>query len=363
MLRSAHWLQLGILAAALAGAGCSGDDAAGPGTDGGGAGMDGSGGGGDGGGGGADSGGGGAMDGGGGGGGDSGGPIVEADGGTTIVEDGGATWVCHITTCAGHLLDCGNCIDDDGDGLVDSHDPECLGPCDNTETPGLLADVGGESGGPCGADCYFDFGNGSGGDDCIWDHRCDPLSIAPSYDPEGPGCAFDATRVGSRTCPDVQPSNCAPHCGPLTPNGCDCFGCCTFDALTGRSASEGGEYIWIGSVFEGTNTSSCTLADIADRTLCRPCTPVAECLNTCGPCELCIGRTMLPPECTTSRPDGGIPDGDGGLLPYDGGPSPWDGGTPPPRCDPGITPCGLPGDAPCPASYYCVTGCCQAVII
>src|SRR5688572_7666857 len=30
-------------------------------------------------------------------------------------------------------LGCGDCQDNDNDGLSDAADPECLGPCDNTE--------------------------------------------------------------------------------------------------------------------------------------------------------------------------------------------------------------------------------------
>ncbi|NCT11979.1 MAG: hypothetical protein GW767_04415, partial [Rhodobacterales bacterium] len=60
-------------------------------------------------------------------------PVQVHDGGVVIVEDGGATIICYKTTCAGKLLECGDCVDNDGDGLVDWRDPECLGPCDNTE--------------------------------------------------------------------------------------------------------------------------------------------------------------------------------------------------------------------------------------
>src|SRR5262245_60451209 len=44
-------------------------------------------------------------------------------GGAVIVE----------AACQGHVYACGNTIDDDGDGLIDAQDPDCLGPCDNTE--------------------------------------------------------------------------------------------------------------------------------------------------------------------------------------------------------------------------------------
>lgn len=295
------------------------------------------------------------------------GPIV-VDGDVDVEEDGG-TWTCRITYCDDHLLECGDCEDNDGDGFVDSHDRECLGPCDNTEGPALLAGVGGESGGPCLADCYFDFGNGSGNDDCHWDSRCDPRAVAPRFDPEGDRCEYDEDRVGGRTCPSPQSDQCLEICMPLTPNGCDCFGCCAFAALEGRPEDEGGEFVWLGSVFDGTNDGSCTFDDVLDRTLCRPCTPDRSCFNDCGPCEICLGREELPPECFDDDPDGGPSDGgpsDGGPSdggPSDGGSTTDGGGFPGPRCDEGVQPCGLPGDEPCEPGFYCITGCCQFTLM
>ena len=75
------------------------------------------------------------------------GQVVIVDGGVEVHDDGG-TFVCQQVTCEGKLLECGDCLDNDGDGRIDSHDQECLGPCDNTEGPALTAGVGGETGGP-----------------------------------------------------------------------------------------------------------------------------------------------------------------------------------------------------------------------
>jgi hypothetical protein len=269
------------------------------------------------------------------------GPIQIIDGGILIHDDGG-TFTCYQTTCNGHLLACGDCIDNDGDGLIDFRDPECLGPCDNTEDPALTAGVGGETGGPCLSDCYFDFGNGPGNDDCHWDHRCDPLEVAPNYPPEGMSCAYDSSRVGGKTCPATQSMQCHDYCRPLTPNGCDCFGCCTFPQIPGM-------FVWIGSVQNGTNIGSCTFKDLTDPTKCKPCTPVMDCFNDCKHCELCLGKTELPPDCFP--PDGGV----------DGGPDAGDAG-PPLRCDPSIQPCGLPTDPDCPSGFYCITGCCEPTV-
>ena len=36
-------------------------------------------------------------------------------------------------SCAGIVYQCGDSIDNDADGLLDADDPECLGPCDNSE--------------------------------------------------------------------------------------------------------------------------------------------------------------------------------------------------------------------------------------
>jgi len=165
---------------------------------------------------------------------------------------------------------------------------------------------------------------------------CDPFEVAPGYFPEpenGAQCAYDPNASISGTqksCEELnaaQSQQCADVCGPLTPNGCDCFGCCELPAGSG-------EYLWLGSEDEFGN-GSCSLGSITDPTKCYPCTPVAGCLNDCDTCELCLGKTELPPECLD--PDGG--------------------GTE--QCPGGQTPCGLPGQEECLPAYYCVTGCCQ----
>ena len=77
------------------------------------------------------------------------------------------------------------------------------------------------------------------------------------------------------------------------------------------------------------------------------------CLNGCDKCELCIGKTELPPECNPSGTGGaGGGSGGGGGIGGAGG-----GGTG--QCPPGNQACGLPGQAPCDSGYYCITGCCQ----
>lgn len=268
-----------------------------------------------------------------------GGPVVVTDGGIVVTDDGGTIFVCYETICDGHLLECGDCIDNDGDGTTDWRDRECLGPCDNTEGPGLFSDVGGAVGNSCGVDCYFDFGNGPGNDDCHWDHRCDSLA------PEADICPFDETMVGGRECPGEQSGTCGDYCRPFTPNGCDCFGCCTFPELAGRGPGGAEGYVWIGAL-DRDNVSTCTFDDLGNAANCPACTPVGNCLNDCGPCEVCIGRPMPPPECYPPpvAPDAG---------PYDAGPPPGY------QCEDGIQPCGLPGQSDCPATFYCISGCCR----
>jgi hypothetical protein len=277
-----------------------------------------------------------------------GGPVKVLDGGRVITEDGGTQIICYPTTCAGKLLECGDCIDNDGDGKVDWRDPECLGPCDNTEGPALIAGVGGATGSSCGVDCYFDYGNGPGNDDCFWDHRCDPLQ------PEAT-CPYDGNMVGATDCPAQQSKQCNDYCIPYTPNGCDCFGCCTFPALAGKGPNGGPGYVWIGA-FDDKKQGTCTFKDVLDPKKCPACTPVQACNNPCGLCEVCVGKPMPPPECFQKPPDGGAT-GDG-TGKGDGG-----GTSLPGQCASGVQPCGLPGQVPCPPTRYCISGCCIPVQI
>jgi hypothetical protein len=272
-----------------------------------------------------------------------GGVVVVEEGGVVITDDAGHQYVCYVTLCAGKKLQCGDCVDNDGDGKVDWMDRECLGPCDNTEGAGLDSDVGGTTGTSCGVDCYFDYGNGPGNDQCYWDHRCDPL--VPEKSPQ---CGtFVPSMVGGKACPDEQLDTCANFCLPYTPNGCDCFGCCTFPELKDKGPDGGVGYVWIGNM-NADNVSTCTFDDVLDPVKCPPCTPVGNCLNDCAPCELCLGKETLPPECYPPA-DAGVPEGgtDGGV---------------PGQCAEGVQPCGLEGQEPCSGGYYCISGCCRQTI-
>jgi hypothetical protein len=280
------------------------------------------------------------------------GPIPD---GGILVHDGSV--LCFLRSCQGHVYQCGDCMDNDNDNRIDSEDPDCLGACQNNEA-GFFGAIPGQNRAPCKMDCYFDQDTGAGNDDCEWNHRCDPHEVAPAFDPET-GCNYDEKEKfpGGATCADkraMQSATCKKVCGPLTPNGCDCFGCCVIPPS--MSTTEG---VWLGS-FDANGKPTCDLAHATDKGRCRPCQIVQGCWNSCGRCELCIGKNTLPPDCYGPPvPDGGVRP-DGGRAP-DGGLTIPDGGIPG-QCEPGVQPCGLPGQPPCGQGFYCITGCCQPII-
>jgi len=240
----------------------------------------------------------------------------------------GCDATCNIAECQGKVYACGDCIDNDNDCGVDSlGDDQCFGPCDNTEDS-LYGGIPGQNNSPCKADCYFDQDTGAGNDDCYWSHKCDPFSVAPNYPPEDDKCEYNpnANIPGtSESCDDLQAAQsqtCLDYCGPLTPNGCDCFGCCE---IPGAPTT-----VYMGSE-DGSGNGSCTLGDIDDPLLCKPCTQVVSCTNTCENCEICIGKPDLPPECNQQT------------------------------CPQGQQLCGQPGQNPCSFGFFCNTGCCVAV--
>jgi hypothetical protein len=241
---------------------------------------------GDGGGGGVDGGGGGGVDGGGGGGVDGGGGGGLDGGGTTL----GA---------------CANGLDDDGDGLADGMDPECTGPLDDDEGS-FATGIPGDNRDPMWQDCFFDGNSGAGDDMCRYRTEC----LTGELPTDDPDCEISMM--------------CLEFCADRTPNGCDCFGCCDVTLEDGSTTT-----VLIGA--------GCSLATIEE---CDTCVKDDECLNECGTCELCPGRTAedLPPEC------------------YD---TP-DGGTPMYVCEDGTT---CMTDADCPMGDYCSLGCCLGGLI
>jgi hypothetical protein len=128
-----------------------------------------------------------------------------------------------------------------------------------------------------------------------------------------------------------QSQHCIDFCRKFVPNGCDCFGCCAVPGAATPIRLD----------------PTCTSKDFNDPTKCSPCTQVTQCMNTCDRCELCVGKTSVPADCTTGGADGGTtPPSDGGGVPQC---------TDYPSCTPGV-------NATCPAGSGCVTGCCIPII-
>ncbi|HYO95509.1 MAG TPA: hypothetical protein VER33_13400 [Polyangiaceae bacterium] len=256
-------------------------------------------------------------------------PARGGAGGTDGTSGGGGgagESACEVRDCGRKVYACGDCVDNDEDGLADALDPECFGACDNDE--GLFGgSIPGQNNAPCKQDCFFDQDSGSGNDGCDWTHACDPLSVAPDYPPSGQSqCSVTtATPAQEQTCQGLrsaQPPRCVDTCLPLVPNGCDCFGCCE---LPGQS----GSFVWLGSAVDRQET--CDRSQLGSAVACRPCTPVSSCFNACEGCETCVGST---------RPRAGCAGTDN-------------------HCPAGVEPCG-PG-ARCPVDAYCITGCCVPV--
>jgi hypothetical protein len=225
---------------------------------------------------------------------------------------------------------CSNCVDDDSDGLVDSADPECTGALDNDESS-FATGLPGDNSDACKQDCFFDGNSGSGNDGCLWDLRCDPLSPGAHADN---ACPYDASY---NNCGEAQSQKCLDNCGTFTPNGCDCFGCCSVFV-------EGVEHTV--KLLPG-----CTVEQIDDETVCPPCTKNTACNNDCEECEFCLGKAP-PPSC--NPPDGGT----GGAGGSGGGGGTGGGSS---QCSNGFTPC-TPGANECSSGFYCLTGCCTPTI-
>jgi hypothetical protein len=225
---------------------------------------------------------------------------------------------CAKTSCRGKEYQCGNCSDDDADGLSDALDPDCLGPCDDDEL-GLSTGLSGNQAAVCRQDCYFDGDAGPGNDKCEWSYACDLLSLAPDYPPSGEArCAYDSSMSDACALLEAeQPQSCLDACLPLVPNGCDCFGCCE---LPGGS----GQYHFLG---DGRGAQGCQRETLGDPLACPPCTPVESCFNDCASCETCVDKL---PESTCN---------------------------PGSACPAGAAECGP--DQPCEFGDYCVTGCCR----
>lgn len=318
-MRFIGWASAALLL--VAGPGCSGDDDE-PGASGPVAGNDGSGfgnaGGSSGGSGDGSGGGGGDAQGAGASGGDSTDPTGTSDGGLAIPDE--------LRLCNGELCECADGIDNDGDGTIDGFDVECTGPGDDDEGS-FATGISGDNRDPFWQDCFFDGNSGAGDDDCRYHTEC----------------LTGEREASDRSCTVTQ--ECVDFCGALTPNGCDCFGCC---AITREDGSE--IHVVIGAT-----------CDEDDLSACQTCTPSEQCGNECGECELCPGRTVddLPASCSQQPPgDGGSGSGGEGGSGGSGEAGSGGSGTPV-TCDNGATVCETQGD--CPSGYYCSWACCTLI--
>jgi hypothetical protein len=178
---------------------------------------------------------------------------------------------------------CDNCIDDDGDGLVDGFDPHCISSLDNDESSFATGSPTGGGLDPTWRDCFFDDNSGSG-DDLCHHHVCCVLGA-----PDRQSCPVGGNQYDPNDCGLSQ--MCIDFCDPLPMPGCDCFGCCTVCNETGCND------VFIDSYF----APECDVPVAHDPALCPPCVKNTECRTDCEPegCSLCPGQTLadLPASC------------------------------------------------------------------
>jgi hypothetical protein len=250
----------------------------------------------------------------------------------TGIVDGGFTIPDELMLCGGPCA-CADGMDNDGDGVADGFDTECTGLNDNDEGS-FATGIPGDNRDPKWQDCFFDGNSGAGDDGCRYATECLTGDLAQS----DPDC--------------VLSQQCIEFCAARTPNGCDCFGCCTIPTDTGN----------VSVILSAT-------CDADDISTCATCTPTDQCGNTCGECELCLGKTVsdLPESCfdmpgdppgTGGTGTGGTGTGGTGT----GGTGTGTGGSPPPPpvvCDGGARVCGSHAD--CGAGYYCWQACCLLI--
>jgi len=230
--------------------------------------------------------------------------------------------------CGSDICRCNNGIDDDGDGEIDGFDAECTGGIDDDESS-FATGIPGDNRDPKWQDCFFDGNSGAGDDRCRYATGC----LTGELSQDDKACAVSEA--------------CRNNCQPRTPNGCDCFGCCSV-RLPG------------GGQVEVTLNDSCSMEKIGDAQACPPCTQTTACGNECGECELCPGKTEadLPAHCLSDPPAPPASDPPAGEPPATEPPS----DAPPASSCEGMTACDP--EHPCTAmSEYCSLGCCLVVTL
>lgn len=196
-----------------------------------------------------------------------------------------------------HICQCADGIDNDGDGLFDSNDPQCLGAADDNELE-FATGVPGDNNGANGAtECPFDGNSGIGNDD-----ECCGASFLPNgCDPFG-CCEVDGNRNGTSEGLIVSSGVCRED-PDLTDNGT--FGVeggpCNVDDDCG-SVNVNGTNVDMSCVTDFNGSRYCST--------CRPCTLDPVCANPCDPCEDCVGPQNDP----ANEPDGANCVNNGGQV-------------------------------------------------
>jgi len=219
-------------------------------------------------------------------------------------------------TMAAGTPQCNNCLDDDNDGKADGFDPECTGSVDRDEGS-FATGIPGDNKDAKKQDCFFD-GNSGGGQDCAW-HTCCLLDNPNTPDNE---CPADLRQgYDAAACLTAQSDACIRSCAPLTPPGCDCFGCCT--VCQGDTCND--------VLINPAVSPTCDYSNLAG---CLSCTKNTQCgADSCDDnpddCVLCPGQVEadLPAVCSGEN-----------------------------TCPAGHAACNVDGD--CGAGEYCSTGCC-----
>ena len=242
----------------------------------------------------------------------------------TGIIDGGWDIPDELLLCSGGVCACADGMDNDGDGVADGFDIECTGPNDDDEGS-FATGISGDNRDPFWQDCFFDGNSGAGDDKCRYHTEC----LTGEREPTSSSCTV------SQPCKDF--------CAQRTPNGCDCFGCCT---VTDENGDERSFVI----------SDEC---DGDDLDACQSCTPTDQCGNECGECELCLGKSIddLPASCFPPPPGGGSGGNSGGSGAGGGSGSGGSGGGI--ECEGGQPVCLTHAD--CSAGNYCFFACCTPI--
>src|SRR3569623_1715951 len=236
--------------------------------------------------------------------------------------------------CVPTAAQCSNCIDDDKDGKIDGFDPECTGPLDNDEAT-FATGIPGDNMDAINQDCFFDGDSGAGNDGCN-QHVCCMLGATTKAqcatdlqglvnNPQQEGNKYDVTQCYKPLGNVDIPQQCINVCAPISPPGCDCFGCCTICDPNNPSQCY---TIDVNPAV----SPDCTPDTLSDPTKCKTCTQNTVCGNTaCGglTCVLCPGQdpNTLPASCNGSN-----------------------------ACPTGYQQCAADGS--CATGTYCANGCC-----